>query len=112
MTKSQISYKYMRALVIFDLPVLTKPERKDATRFRKALLDDGFEMLQYSVYTRLCPNRENMESHFSRMQQIAPKKGSIRMIYVTENQYANMKVLAGEKSAQEKSEKAQQLAFF
>lgn len=106
------SYKYMRALVIFDLPVLSKAERRAATRFRKALLDDGFEMLQYSVYTRLCPNRENMEMHFSRMKQIAPEKGSIRMIYVTENQYASMKVLAGEKSAQEKSEKPKQLAFF
>lgn len=106
------SYKFMRAMVIFDLPVMSKKERKLATRFRKALLDDGFEMLQYSVYTRLCPNRDNANTHLSRIQQIAPKDGSIRMIMITENQYASMKILTGKKSAQELSETPKQLAFF
>lgn len=106
------NYSYMRAMVIFDLPVVTKKERKLATRFRKALLDDGFEMLQYSVYTRLCPNRDNANTHLYRMQQQAPKTGSIRMIMITENQYSNMKILTGEKTAQEKAETMSQLAFF
>ena len=99
-------------MVIFDLPVVSKKERKLATRFRKALLDDGFEMLQYSVYTRLCPNRDNANAHLSRIQQIAPKDGSIRMIMITENQYASKTVLTGKQSAQELSETTHQLAFF
>lgn len=39
-------------LVAFDLPVLSKKQRKAATGFRQWLLDDGFHMLQFSVYAR------------------------------------------------------------
>ena len=102
----------MRSIVIFDLPVRTKTERRQATRFRKALLDDGFEMLQFSVYTRLCVNRDSANKHLSRVKRFAPEAGSIRMITVTENQYSNMAVIAGEKSAQEKVETMQQLMLF
>lgn len=102
----------MRAIVIFDLPVINKKERKLATDFRKFLLDDGFEMLQYSVYTRLCPDRDNANTHLDRIKRIAPKNGSIRLLMVTENQYANMHVVAGEKTIQEIKNVPQQLAFF
>ena len=99
-------------MVIFDLPVVEKKERKIATRFRKALLDDGYEMLQYSVYVRLCAKRDDANIHLSRMQQQAPENGSIRMIMLTENQYNDMKIICGEQSAQEKAETTSQLAFF
>ena len=46
--------KFMRMMVIFDLPVLTAKQRKMATRFRNFLLTDGYTMLQYSVYVRIC----------------------------------------------------------
>ena len=45
-------------MVLFDLPVMTKKERKAATDFRKFLLDQGFEMAQYSVYMRFCAGKE------------------------------------------------------
>lgn len=102
----------MRAMVIFDLPVVTKKERKTATGFRKFLLDDGFEMLQYSVYTRLCPDRDNAYMHLDRIKKAAPNNGSIRMLMLTEHQFADMHVVAGEKSAQETKNLPQQLAFF
>lgn len=106
------SYRYMRIMVIFDLPVITKNERHLATTFRRALLKDGFEMLQYSVYTRLCRNRDNADVHVSRMQKEAPKTGSIRILMLTENQYANMKILSGKKTVQEKRNLCEQLTFF
>ena len=106
------SYKFMRAIVIFDLPVITKNERRAATQFRKALLDDGFEMLQYSVYTRLCPDRDNANTHLARVKKFAPNTGSIRMIMITENQYSNMHVVSGEKSVQEIKNTPKQLSFF
>ncbi|MFC2331310.1 MAG: CRISPR-associated endonuclease Cas2, partial [Treponema sp.] len=34
---------------MFDLPTNTKPQRKRASEFRKNLLEDGFEMMQFSV---------------------------------------------------------------
>ena len=106
------SFRFMRSIVVFDLPVGTKHQRRQATRFRKALLDDGFEMLQFSVYTRICPNRDSAEKHLSRIKKIAPSTGSIRMITVTENQYASMAIISGEKTAQESKVTEKQLAFF
>ena len=41
-------------MVAFDLPVTTKAGRKSATNFRKFLLDDGYQMMQFSVYVRPC----------------------------------------------------------
>ena len=102
----------MRTIVVFDLPVKTKQERGQATHFRKALLDDGFEMLQFSVYTRICPNRDSAEKHLNRVKKFAPQSGSIRMLMVTENQYAEMAVISGEKTVQEKEVTFKQLAFF
>lgn len=102
----------MRAMIIFDLPVMTKKERKLATGFRKFLLDDGFEMLQFSVYTRLCADRDNAYTHLDRIRKNAPKNGSIRMLMLTEHQFAEMFVVAGEKSMQELKNTPKQLAFF
>ncbi|WP_298497306.1 CRISPR-associated endonuclease Cas2, partial [uncultured Helicobacter sp.] len=36
------------------MPTCSKKERKDYARFRKNLIKDGFMMLQYSVYMRIC----------------------------------------------------------
>ena len=41
-------------IVFFDLPVQTKTERRHATAFRNFLLKDGYHMLQFSVYARVC----------------------------------------------------------
>lgn len=98
--------------MVFDLPVKTKKERRQATQFRKALLDDGFEMLQYSVYTRICANRDSANMHLNRVKRFAPVTGSIRMLMVTENQYSEMAVIAGEKSTQEEKLSVEQLSFF
>ena len=45
--------KFMRLIVFFDLPVGTKEERREATRFRNDLIKNGYYMVQFSVYARL-----------------------------------------------------------
>lgn len=107
-----MGYKFMRIAVFFDLPTGNKQERRLATRFRNFLLKDGFDMLQYSVYTRLCPNRDVAETHMNRIKKSAPKNGSIRLIYLTEHQFTHMYVIAGEKTMQEKHVSSEQLSFF
>jgi CRISPR-associated protein Cas2 len=102
----------MRTVVLFDLPTNTKAERRAATRFRKFLLDDGFDMLQYSVYSRLCPDRDNAAMHERRVQKAAPDEGSVRLLMLTENQFTNMKIIVGEKTEQERAVVAEQLTFF
>lgn len=81
--------------VFFDLPVGTKAERRLATRFREFLKDDGYLMLQYSVYARVCRGEEAVEKHLSRVTRQLPGKGSVRALQVTDRQYAHMKLMLG-----------------
>lgn len=88
--------------VFFDLPVGTKAERRAATRFRNFLKDDGYMMLQYSVYARVCRGEEAVDKHMQRVTASMPKKGSIRSLQVTDKQYGRMRLLLGESTKTEK----------
>jgi len=102
----------MRALVLFDLPTDTKLNRGNATRFRNYLLNDGFTMLQYSIYSRLCPDRDNANTHLERVKKHAPHEGSIRILMLTENQFTNMEVICGNKTEQEEYISNEQMLLF
>lgn len=95
--------RYMWIFVFFDLPVGTKAERNAATRFRNFLKDDGFLMLQFSVYARVCRGQDGVDKHLSRVTKNLPHQGSIRTLSITERQYARMKLLLGEASKNEKT---------
>lgn len=86
---------------MFDLPVVTEKERKIATKFRKFLLDDGYIMMQYSVYSRICKNNDDLNKHINRLKINTPKNGNIRLLQVTENQYNNMIMFSGIKEIEE-----------
>lgn len=87
---SMNGYRAMWILVMFDLPVMTKPQRKSASGFRKDLMGDGFDMIQYSVYSRPCPTDENAEVHVKRVKRILPSDGQVRILKFTDKQYAKM----------------------
>ncbi len=92
----------MRIIVFFDLPVVLPKERKAYSRFRKFLLNDGYTMLQYSVYTRICNGEDAVRKHMKRLQEnIPPVNGAIRAMKVTEKQFANMEILLGTTTAEE-----------
>lgn len=86
---------------MFDLPVVTEKERKIANKFRNFLLDDGYIMMQFSVYSRICKNNDDLNKHINKLKINAPKNGNIRLIQITENQYNNMIMFCGEKKAEE-----------
>lgn len=88
--------------VFFDLPVGTKKERRTATRFRNFLKDDGYMMLQWSVYARVCRGEEAVDKHVQRVTKSLPSKGSVRVLQVTDKQYARMKLLLGEAGKNER----------
>lgn len=90
-------YKAVWIMVLFDLPVLTKKQRKAATRFRKDLMEDGFWMLQFSVYARPCPSDENAAVHLARVEAALPADGQVRIVMVTDKQYGRMRVFFGKK---------------
>ena len=65
--------KLMWLMVFFDLPVKTKEQRRSATQFRNFLLNDGYMMLQYSVYSRTCRAQDAVDKHLRRALDHLPK---------------------------------------
>jgi len=80
-------YKMGWLMVAFDLPVMTPEERKRATDFRKYLLDDGYQMIQFSVYARPCVSFARQETHIRRLRLVVPEEGSVRAIFITKAQW-------------------------
>jgi len=101
----------MWLFVFFDLPVKTKKERHAATRFRNFLLKDGFMMIQFSVYARICNGQDRVDKHVQRLLIELPRQGSVRAMQVTDKQYERMKILVGTKQNNEKT-KSEQLVLF
>lgn len=84
------AYHIMWLFVFFDLPTNTKKERKAAARFRKDILQDGFSMMQYSVYVRHCASKESGEVHIKRIKSCIPEKGQVSILSITDKQYGNI----------------------
>lgn len=103
--------RFMWLFVFFDLPVMTKIERRTATRFRNFLLKDGYMMIQFSVYARICNGQDRVDKHLQRLKGTIPQKGSVRVMQVTDKQYERMKILVGTKKNNEKA-RAEQLVLF
>ena len=103
--------KFMRILVYFDLPVKEKSAQKAATKFRNFLLKDGFHMLQYSVYTRICNGYDNVKTHEDRVSKNLTPNGSIRMLTITEKQYESMKILLGERKQADEEVRYEQITL-
>ena len=94
--------RFMWLFCFFDLPVKTKAQRKTATQIRKLLLGDGFNMLQLSVYIRVCRDQDGVDKHVARICANLPAKGSVRTLAVTERPYARMRTLVGTRCPHEK----------
>ncbi len=87
----------MRVIVMFDLPTETAFDRRRYRWFRKFLIDEGFVMMQESIYTKICLNMHAVEKVEASVRKNCPPKGIVQMMSVTERQYAGMKMLVGEK---------------
>lgn len=94
-------YDFMRIILFFDLPMVTKTDRKVYNKFRKWLIQNGYLMMQYSIYCKIFANREAVNLHVSKLNKNVPSRGQIRIMTVTEKQYANILLIIGEVSTQE-----------
>lgn len=99
-------------IVAFDLPVLAKEQRKAAHDFREWLKDDGYTMLQWSVYVRSCVTFARQETHVERVKRHLPPEGSVRVIYVTRAQWERSFVLHGAPAKQVPPENLPEQAQF
>lgn len=88
-------YKMGWLLVTFDLPVGTKAQRKVAHDFREWLKDDGYAMIQWSVYARSCVTFSRQETHIARVRAQLPEEGNVRVLFVTRAQWERSYVLHG-----------------
>lgn len=104
-------YRIMWVMVMFDLPVVTKKDRKNYTEFRKRMLKDGFTMFQFSAYLRHCPSRENADVHVKRIKKNLPSKGHVGILTITDKQFGMMQIYYG-REEQEKPPIPQQLELF
>jgi len=87
----------MWVVAMFDLPVDTKAARRAYTLFRKFLLQDGFVKMQFSVYIRHCASEENAHVHIQRIESAVPGDGEVRVLSITDKQFARMRVFWGKR---------------
>ena len=83
----------MRLLVILS-PTDRWGTKTEYTRLRKFLHKDG--------YLRIVQNRKASEKHYRRIEEYTPKTGIVRLLRLTEKQYNNIYMVAGEPDYQEK----------
>ena len=101
----------MWLMVMFDLPTVTKEEKKEYSRFRKYLLSEGFIQMQYSVYAKYCASRDNAQKYFRYIREIIPPGGYVRLLMITDKQFGEMVSLYG-KTVEEVEKKTEQLLLF
>ena len=106
-----MTYDFMRLILFFDLPVITKEQRKIYAQFRKFLIKNGYIMMQYSVYVRHCASKENMQVHINRVRRSMPPSGYTSILSVTDKQYGDILNFWG-KVERAKPEIPQQLELF
>jgi len=93
----------MRLILFFDLPMVTKSEIRVYNRFRKYLIKNGYMMMQFSIYSKIFNNREAASNHAEILKRNVPVQGQIRIMVLTEKQYAKIDTIVGGKSLQEES---------
>ena len=108
---SKETRRFMRLLVFFDLPTLTKADKRAYVVFRRFLIQDGYDMLQWSVYGRVANGFDGLQVHLKRLSGNLPPDGSVRCLQVSEKQFAQMKLLVGLPRIQEKTVHAVQLVL-
>lgn len=88
--------RVVRTIVFFDLPNIYARDKKNYLKFRKYLLNEGFIMMQESVYSKLILNTQQSELLIERIRKQAPKKGLIQVLTITEKQYSQIEYIIGE----------------
>lgn len=95
-----MSYRYMRIIVMFDLPVLSAPERRDYTVFRKYLVKTGFLMMQESIYCKLAQNTVAADAIIENVRKNKPAKGLVQVLKITEKQFSKIEYIVGSASSE------------
>ena len=104
-------YRMAWVMVLFDLPVGSSDERRDAANFRKELLKDGYFMVQFSVYARPCGSADRVETQVRRLKSKIPPHGEVRGLIVSDAQWGRMIVIRSQQK-KESEKMPEQMMFF
>lgn len=104
-------YRMAWVLVFFDLPVGSPDERKAATNFRKDLIQDGYMMVQFSVYARPCGTADRVDTQVRRLKSKIPAKGEVRGLMISDAQWGRMIIMRSQQRAEAEKMPAQ-MQFF
>lgn len=86
----------MRTIIFFDLPNVYAKDKRNYLLFKKFLLNEGFIMMQESIYSKIVLNSVQGKLLLIKIRKNAPKKGLIQALTITEKQYANIEYIIGE----------------
>ena len=95
-----MSYRYMRIIIMFELPVLTAKQRKEYTDFRKFLLKNGFMMMQESIYCKLMQNAVAGDTIIENIKRNKPSEGLVQVLRITEKQYSKIEYIVGKNESE------------
>ena len=88
--------RFMRTIVFFDLPNVYAKDKRNYNLFRKFLINEGFIMMQESVYSKIVMNNEQSSLVIDKIKKNSPKKGLIEVLTITEKQYSRIEYIIGE----------------
>ena len=94
-----MSFRFMRVIIFFDLPTETAKDRKIYNKFRKFLINEGFLMVQESVYTKLALNNSIVNSIKDKVNKNKPPKGIVQLLVITEKQFSGIEYIVGNKTS-------------
>lgn len=90
-----MTYRYMRVLVLYDLPVKSSENIREYTKFRKYLLKTGFIMMQESVYCKLALNTTVANAIIDNLRKNRPEAGLVQVLTMTEKQFQKIEFIVG-----------------
>lgn len=91
----------MRILVMLK-PTNRRGTKMAYTSLRKFLISDGYLLWGPELYMRVTTSRKSAEKHLRRLRDYDPGTGNVRVLKLTEKQFANIWNLTGEEDLQEK----------
>ena len=86
----------MRVLVLYDLPSTDGEDRRAYSLFHRYLIQNGFLMLQESVYCKLALNMTAVQAILVILRRNKPAAGLIQVLCITEKQFARSEFILGE----------------
>ncbi len=103
-------WRSMWVLVCFDLPTITKAQKRNYIRFKKMIENNGFNMMQFSLYTKQVSSIENARKYEREIKKNIPTNGHVRIFMITDKQFGAHSVYFGKHRIQAKE--SSQLTFF